>query len=91
MQFDWDPHKAARNLHHHGVTFAEAATVFDDVLGWTFFDPDHSQDEDRFLTIGTSRMGRLLIVAHTEQDDYIRIISAREVTRRERSDYESLH
>jgi uncharacterized DUF497 family protein len=91
MKFDWDPNKAARNLQRHSVAFEEAATVFDDVLGWTFFDPDHSRDEDRFLTIGTSSMGRLLIVAHTEEDDYIRIISAREVTRRERRDYESLH
>jgi uncharacterized DUF497 family protein len=91
MKFDWDPNKAARNLQRHGVAFEEAATVFDDVLGWTFFDPDHSQDEDRFLTIGTSNLGRLLIVAHTEEDDAIRIISAREVTRHERRDYESLH
>jgi uncharacterized DUF497 family protein len=73
------------------VSFEEATTVFDDVLGWTFFDPDHSQDEERFLTIGTSSVGRLLIVSHTEEVDSIRIISAREVTRRERRDYESFH
>jgi uncharacterized protein len=91
MNFDWDPIKAARNLQRHGVSFEEAATVFDDVLGWTFFDPDHSLDEDRFLTIDTSSVGLLLIVSHTEADDTIRIISAREVTRRERRDYESLH
>jgi hypothetical protein len=54
MKFDWDSNKATRNLQRHGVAFEEAATVFDDVLGWTFFDPDHSLDEDRFLTIGTS-------------------------------------
>jgi uncharacterized protein len=91
MRFDWDPHKAARNQQRHGVSFEEAATVFDAILGWTFFDPDHAQDEDRFLTIGTSNLGRLLIVSHTEEDDLIRIISAREVTRRERRDYESIH
>jgi len=91
MEFDWDPSKAQRNLERHGVSFPEAATVFADVLGWTFFDPDHSRDEDRFLTIGTSNTGRLLIVSHTEEDDLVRIISAREVTRRERRDYESFH
>jgi uncharacterized DUF497 family protein len=91
MQFDWDPNKAVRNLSRHGVSFAEAATVFDDSFGWAFFDPDHSQDEDRFLMIGTSNTGRLLIVSYTEAADDVRIISAREVTRRERKDYESLH
>ena len=91
MKFDWDPNKAVRNLQRHGVSFEEAATVFDDILGWTFFDPDHSQDEERFLTIGTSSVGRVLIVSHSEENDSIRIISAREVTRRERRDYESFH
>jgi uncharacterized DUF497 family protein len=91
MKFDWDPNKAARNLQRHGVSFEEAATVFDDILSWTFFDPDHSQDEERFLTIGTSSTGLLLIVSHTESDDYVRIISARETTSRERRDYESFH
>lgn len=91
MKFDWDPNKAARNRQHHSVTVEEASTAFDDSLGWTFFDPDHLAEEDRFLTIGTSSLGRLLIVAHTESNDAIRIISAREATRRERKDYESLH
>jgi hypothetical protein len=86
--FTWDPEKAAANLRKHGVDFREAATVIDDPLSTTFPDSDHSTSEQRFLTIGMSAPGRMLVVAHTEQGQTIRIISARPVTRRERKFYE---
>ncbi len=88
MQFEWDPAKAAKNLHKHRVSFTEAATAFSDDLGVTILDPDHSKDEDRYITIGLSHRGRLLMIAHTERGDYIRIISARELTAAEREAYE---
>ncbi len=88
MEFEWDPGKAARNSVKHGVSFHEAATVFGDPLALTYFDPDHSEDEDRFLTFGHSQQGRLLVVSHTDRGDRTRIISAREVTRREKKQYE---
>ncbi len=90
IEFEWDPKKAAINLRKHKVSFDEAATVFGDPLSITVPDPDHSWEEDRYLTIGMSERGRLLIVAHTEEDEgrRIRIISARELTPRERRDYE---
>lgn len=87
LQFKWSPEKAASNLTKHGVSFAEASTVFDDPLSITVFDPDHSADEDRFIIIGASHAGRLLMVAHTERGDTIRIISARPLTRAERKAY----
>jgi uncharacterized DUF497 family protein len=74
--FTWDPAKAAANLKKHAVDFREAATVFDDPLSLTFPDEDHSTSEHRFLIIGVSALGRLLVAAHTEQGDTIRIISA---------------
>ena len=85
---EWDPEKAAENLAKHGVSFEEAATVFRDALSATGSDPDHSVDEERFITFGLSTAGRLLVVAHTDRDDTIRIISARPVTPREREIYE---
>jgi uncharacterized DUF497 family protein len=88
MEFEWDPEKAARNLTKHGVSFAEAATVFGDPLAITYFDPDHSDEEDRFLTFGHSSDGELLVVSHTDRDDRTRIISARRATRKERKQYE---
>lgn len=88
MQFDWDPRKAAENFSRHGVPFHEATTVFDDPLAITYPDPDHSQDESRHLTFGTSTNGRLLAVAHTEVRDTIRIISSRPATRKEQKIYE---
>lgn len=88
MVFGWGSDKAAANLKKHGVDFREAATVFDDPLSATFPDSDHSISERRFLTIGMSAPGRLLVVAHTEQGQTIRIISARPVTRHERKFYE---
>jgi len=72
----------------HGVSFQEAATVFGDPLAVTYFDPDHSDEEDRFLTFGHSTDGRLLVVSHTDREDRVRIISVREATRRERKQYE---
>jgi uncharacterized DUF497 family protein len=83
--FSWDPDKDAANLKKHGVDFREAATVFDDQLSTTFPDRDHSTSERRFLIIGMSAPGRLLVVAHTEESETIRIISARPVTRSERT------
>ncbi len=88
MTFEWDPRKAAENHTRHGVTFEEAATVFRDPLSATGADPDHSADEDRFITFGMSTAGRLLVVAHSDRDDTIRIISARPVTPSERRIYE---
>ncbi len=76
MLFEWDPNKATANFAKHRVSFREAATVFRDPLSMTFDDPDHSDDEERYITIGTSSGGRRLIVAHTDRDDHIRIISA---------------
>ena len=88
MEFEWDSDKAGRNLAKHGVAFPEAATVFGDPLAVTFFDPGHSDDEDRYLTFGYSTDGRLLVVSHTDRGDRNRIISARVATRRERKIYE---
>lgn len=89
MVFDWDSEKAARNLEKHGITFYEAATVFSDPLSMSYYDPDHSLSEHRFITIGMSERGELLMVAHTDHDgDIIRLISARQLTRRERKQYE---
>ena len=88
MKFTWDPAKAAANLEKHGVDFREAATVFDDPLSTTFPDADHSEGEQRFLILGMSALGRILVVLHTDTSDAIRIISARTTTRRERRFYE---
>lgn len=88
MEFEWDPLKAEDNLKKHGGDFTEAATVFSDPLSITYSDPDHSLDEDRYIIIGSSSANRLLIVAHTDRDESTRLISAREVTSRERKLYE---
>ena len=89
MQFEWDPAKATENASKHGVEFAEAQTVFGDPLEVTIPDPDHSIGEARFVSIGQSAMGRLLVVAYTERGGSIRVISAREATAQERKSYES--
>jgi hypothetical protein len=86
-RFEWNPNKAAGNLAKHGVSFEEAVTVFDDPLFMTVVDDEHSSDEERYITIGASRQNRLLLVAHTDQDGLIRIISARRATLRERTFY----
>ncbi len=88
MEFEWDPDKLASNLTKHGITFHEAATVFGDPFAVTYFDPDHSEDEDRFLTFGHSNQGRVLVVSHTDRGDNTRIISARKASRKERKQYE---
>jgi uncharacterized DUF497 family protein len=67
MKFEWDENKAAKNLSKHQVSFDEAKTVFDDPLYIDFYDPDHSEDEDRYLIVGQSTRGRLLIVSYTER------------------------
>jgi uncharacterized DUF497 family protein len=89
MDFEWDTDKATLNFEKHGVRFPDAATVFGDPLEVTIPDPDHSDGESRFLSIGVSREGRLLVVAYTERQDSVRIVSAREATPRERRCYES--
>ena len=88
MEFEWDENKAATNLSKHGVAFDEAKTVFEDPLYVDFYDPDHSYDEQRYIMVGQSERGRLLIVSYTERGDAIRLIHAREATRREREAYE---
>jgi uncharacterized DUF497 family protein len=88
IDFEWDITKAETNLRKHRVDFSEASTILRDKLSTTIHDPDHSVDEDRFITIGASIAGRLLMVAHTDRGDRIRIISARELTRMERGAYE---
>jgi len=88
MKFEWDGNKAEANLSKHGVSFDEAKTVFDDPLYVDFYDPDYSDEENRYIIIGESQQRRLLIVSYTERDHKIRLISAREVTKKEREDYE---
>jgi uncharacterized DUF497 family protein len=89
MHFEWDRSKAETNRRKHKVTFDEAVGVFYDALSATFPDPDSSRSEQRLLTIGQSSLGRLLVVVHTEQDETIRIISARLATAHERRRHES--
>jgi uncharacterized DUF497 family protein len=88
MEFEWHSAKAAENLGKHRVSCAEAATVFGDYLAATAQDPDHSGSESRFITIGMSNRRRLLMVAHAERNERIRIISARKLTHNERRIYE---
>jgi uncharacterized DUF497 family protein len=88
MDFEWDDAKAAANEQKHGVPFTEAMTAFADPLALTGYDPDHSDDEDRYLTMGLSADGRLLVVSHTDRGEKIRIISARAASPAERRDYE---
>ncbi len=89
MQFEWDHEKAKRNLQKHDVSFDEGVTVFYDPLTATFNDPAHSVGERRFVTIGYSKNGRLLVVSHTERGKAVRIISARPATRHERKRHET--
>jgi uncharacterized DUF497 family protein len=88
LTFEWDSDKAQINLSKHGVTFEEAATVFGDMLSATIPDPQVT-DEERFVTLGRSATGRLLVVVHTDRGGSIRIISARVAERRERRAYEA--
>lgn len=86
--FEWDLEKARENEQKHGVTFAEASQVFDDDHSSSVQDPDHSLDEERYLIFGISQQGRYLVVSYTERGGRIRLISARQMTSRERSAYE---
>jgi uncharacterized protein len=88
VEFEWDQKKEAKNIRKHKVTFSEAATVLGDTLSTTVPDPDHSEEEDRYITVGLSQRHRLLIVAHTERGERTRIISARPLTSAERETYE---
>lgn len=88
MHFEWDPDKDKKNLRKHGVSFKEASSVFYDALAVTGADPDHSEGEERLITFGVSSSGRLLVVAHTDRGDAVRIINARVATQRERYIYE---
>jgi len=88
LRFEWDSKKALANKRKHRVTFEEASSIFDDPLSITIHDPAHSIGEDRFVTVGTSATGSLIVVVHTERGDTIRIISARSATRNEKRQYE---
>jgi uncharacterized DUF497 family protein len=88
VKFEWHGSKATANKRKHGVSFDEAATVFADTLAHVFPDQDHSDDETRFLIIGMSETGRVLVVSHTDRGERTRIISAREAIRKERAFYE---
>ena len=86
--FEWDEKKAKSNLRKHKVSFEEAKTVFGDPLSITISDSTHSIDEERYVDIGTSFKGRVLVVVYTERDSTIRIISCRKATRSEQTMYE---
>ena len=88
LTFKWDADKARTNERKHGVSFDEAATVFGDPLSVAIPDPDHSEDEDRFILLGSTYLGRVLVVVHTDRVDNIRIISARLACKTERRAYE---
>lgn len=87
--FEWDRDKAEANLRKHGVRFEDAETVFEDFYSITIPDEGNSSDEDRYVTIGMSVIGEMLVVVYTERDDCIRIISARRATPREHRQYEA--
>ena len=88
LTFEWDGKKAKENLRKHGVSFEEVSTVLGDPLSLTIPDPLHSDAEDRFIILGLSKRGRLVVAVVTERRDRIRIISARKATRRERRAHE---
>ncbi len=88
MRFEWDEDKAASNLAKHGVSFEEARAVFDDPLFLDYYDPDHSHEEHRFIIVGQSREGRLLMVSYTERGEAVRLISSRTATSEERRFYD---
>ena len=88
LTFEWDPEKARGNEQKHGVAFLEATEVFDDDYSSSVPDPDHSIEEQRYLIFGMSKQGQYLVVSYTESGDRIRLISARQMTARERRAYE---
>ena len=87
--FEWDEKKADDNLRKHGVSFDEAKTVFNDPFSVTIYDPDHSSDEQRYIDIGLSSKGRLIVVSYIERGEKIRIINSREATKKEEREYEN--
>jgi uncharacterized DUF497 family protein len=89
VRFEWDEAKAAENLRKHGISFPEASTVFADPLSWTYPDPDHSDREERYLTIGLSARRAVVIIGHADEGDTVRIITARRATNHERGFYEA--
>ncbi|HEX9079414.1 MAG TPA: BrnT family toxin [Desulfuromonadaceae bacterium] len=88
LTFEWDKRKEAANIRKHGVSFHEASTLFLDPLSMTFFDPDHAEGEDRYITLGMATTRRILFVSHADRGERIRIISAREASKLERKGYE---
>ncbi len=88
LTFEWDEEKAAKNLKNHRISFEETKTVFNDPLSITVADPNYSIDEDRYIDIGMSSQGRLLVVVYTERGQNIRLISSRKATKREQRAYE---
>ena len=88
MNFEWDEAKARTNQSKHGVSFFEATEVFADEYSSYVHDPDHSDEEDRYLLFGVSSKGKYIVVSFTERLDAVRIISARRMTRQERKAYE---
>ena len=89
MKFEWNTDKARKNESNHGISFQEALTVFKDALSLTYPDTEHSSGEGRFLIIGLSSSGNVLVISHTFRNDSVRIISARKTTKKERSFYEN--
>jgi uncharacterized protein len=88
VTYEWYPAKAQANVKKHRVTFEEAASVFLDRSALTFWDPDHSEEEDREITIGRSARQRILFIAHAPKDGRVRIISAQKATRKEQKQHE---
>jgi uncharacterized protein len=91
LEYEWDLEKAQANEKKHGVSFDEASSAFGDPLGRLVDDPEHSEDEERFVLFGRSSTGRLLAVMHTVRGEAVRLISAREMTPKERRQYEKFH
>lgn len=87
LTFEWDPEKAAENGSKHGVSFEKASTCFQDPESRTIHDPEHSDTEERYVLLGMSAQGRLLVLIHTERGDNISLISARTADRRETTKY----
>jgi len=88
LKFEWNKEKAEMNFSKHGVSFDEAKTVFEDPFYVDFYDPDHSYDEHRYIIVGLSQQGRLLMVSYTERSNRTRLISSRQLTKKERRIYE---
>ncbi len=87
LDFEWDPLKSRKNVKKHGVSFREGMTAFADRFSYTISDSEHFIEEYRFLLLGRSSSGNLLVISHTERGDRIRIISVRRATKQEREQY----